>query len=237
MKVACFLRFKQLPFKYIPVNPVSPVAIKFTQQRQVPVLIIGEEWRMDSTALGIWINEEFPDFNILGDSESCRQKILTIDNWISNSLITARFRELVEWATPWESLRNGWILARAVNDATPIALWMRWLWPLFVRKAKFIVDMMDRVDLQEPMPDMRQRLCEEFIGNLGNGPFLGEEKKVSLADLSAYPIVVSGYLMGMHDDSTMLSNAQVVAWCRRVQSYLPDNPLLVPDSLIIRPHI
>jgi glutathione S-transferase len=85
MIVACFLRFKQLPFKYIPVNPVGPVAIKFTKQRQVPVLSIGEEWRTDSTPLGIWLNEVYPDNNILGSSESSRQKILAIDNWVSDS--------------------------------------------------------------------------------------------------------------------------------------------------------
>ena len=75
MKVACFLRFKQLPFKYIPVNPVSPIAIKFTKQRQVPILRIGEEWRKDSTPLGIWLNDRFPEMNILGNSESSQQKI------------------------------------------------------------------------------------------------------------------------------------------------------------------
>jgi hypothetical protein len=73
---------------------------------------------------------------------------------------------------------------------------------------------MSIVGLHEPIPDMRQRLCGEFIRHLGVGPFLGEDKQASLADLSAYPIVVSGYLMGMKGVSLMLSNAQVVAWCR-----------------------
>jgi glutathione S-transferase len=237
MKVACFLRYKKLPFKYIPVNPVSPIAIKFTKQRQVPILRIGEEWRKDSTPLGIWLNDRFPEMNILGNSELSQQKILAIDSWISHSLITARFRHAIEWENPWNAMRNGWTLARAVNNATPIPMVLRWLWPVLIRKAKFIVNMMDQIELKEPMPVMRQRLCDEFVTHLGNGPFLGEEMQVSLADLSAYPVVVSGHLMGMYENAPMLSNPKIIDWCRRVQEYLPDNPLLVPDSLIVRPHI
>lgn len=237
MKVACFLQYKKLPFEYIPVNPVSPVEIKFTQQRQVPVLSIGEQWKKDSTTLGIWLNDNFPEINILGDTDYSRQKILAVDNWISDSLITARFRHAIEWENPWNSMRNGWLLAKSVSNATPIPLWIRWLWPLLIRKAKFIVSMMDNVDLQESMPVMRQRLCDEFVAHLGDGPFLAAEKRVSLADLSAYPIVISGHLMGMHGDSPMLTHPKIIAWCRRVQECLPDNPLLVPDSLIVRAHI
>jgi len=43
--------------------------------------------------------------------------------------------------------------------------------------------------------------------------------------------------MGMYENAPMLSNPKIIDWCRRVQEYLPDNPLLVPDSLIVRPHI
>jgi glutathione S-transferase len=235
MKVACFLNYKQLPYTYIPVNPVDPKRIKFTGQRQVPVLTIGDEWRKDSTAIGIWLNDRFADRNILGYSDEAADKIMEIDRWVSDQLIAGRFRHAVEWENTWDSLRNGWKLSRAVSNATPLKAYVRFIWPIAVRKAGFIVDIVNGLDLQEPIADMRQRHCDEFIKYLGDGPFLGGEECISLADLSAYPTIVSGHLMGMHADSPLLKNETVIAWCRRIQEELPKNPLLVPDELIERP--
>ena len=235
MKVACFLNYKQLPYTFVPVDPVNPKRIKFTGQKQVPVLSIGDEWRIDSTPIGVWLNDRFADRNILGCSDEAADKIMAIDRWVSDQLIVGRFRHAVEWENTWDSLRNGWKLARAVNDATPLKLYIRWIWPFAVRRAGFIVDMVNALDLNESIADMRQRHCDEFIKHLGDGPFLGGEQAISLADLSAYPTIVSGHLMGMHADSPLLKNEHVIAWCRRVQEELPKNPLLVPDELIERP--
>ncbi len=235
MKVACFLNYKQLPYTFVPVNPVDPKRIKFTGQRQVPVLTIGDEWRKDSTPIGVWLNDRFADRNILGHSDEAADKIMEIDRWVSDQLIVGRFRHAVEWENTWDSIRNGWKLARAVSNATPLKAYIRFIWPFAVRRAGFIVDMVNDLDLQEHIADMRQRHCDEFVTYLGDGPFLGGEECISLADLSAYPTIVSGHLMGMHADSTILKNERVLEWCRRVQAELPKNPLLVPDELIERP--
>ena len=39
-KVGCYLKYKQLDFKFIPVNPLTNEQIAFTRQQQVPVLQI-----------------------------------------------------------------------------------------------------------------------------------------------------------------------------------------------------
>lgn len=235
MKVGCYLKYKQLTFEFVPVNPVSPVQIKFTGQRQVPVLKINEQWKLDSSPIGVWLDERFPDKPIL--SEEHKEKVLSIDKWVSDQLIPARFRAAVEWESTVDSIRNGWTLSTAVNDATPIPGWIRFLWPFLVRKAGFIVDMVNQLDLSESMTDMKMRLCDEFVEHLQQGPFLGGLSAPSIADLSAYPTIVSGHLMGMHGTNPMLVNTEIIAWIRRVQALLPANPLLVPDSLIKRPHL
>ena len=237
IKVGSFLNYKNIPFEFIPVNPVSPLQIKFTGQKQVPVLKVDQEWRKDSTHLGIWLDELFPEKSLLGDNESDRNAILLIDKWVSDNLIVAKFRAAVEWEKTWDSLRNGWLLARAVNNATKIPLFLRILWPFFVKKAKFIVNMVSQLDTKEPIAEMRLRLCDEFIQHLKSGPFLGGQQKVSLADLSAYMTIISSHLMGLHAESPFLNNTLVVEWCRRVQADLPNNPLLVPDILIEREHV
>jgi glutathione S-transferase len=235
MKVGCYLQYKKLPFEFVPVNPVTPTQIKFTQQRQVPVLKIGDEWRKDSSQLGIWLDEHFPEKSIMGGAQ--REEVLAIDDWVSEHLIPARFRAAVQWESTFDAIRNGWTLSTAVNAGTPIPKIVRLLWPFFVRKAGFIVDMVKQLDLNESMPDMRQRLCTEFVTHLADGPFLGGLVQPSLADLSAYPTIVAGHLMGMRGKSAMLEHKAVIDWSRRVQTTLPDNPLLVPDYLLKRAHL
>ena len=235
MKVGCYLKYKRIPFEYVHVSPVSPVQIKFTGQRQVPVLTIDGEWRKDSTPLGIWLDEVFPARPILGESLADTEQILAIDRWVSDQLIRGHFRMAVDWEGTWDALRNGWILARAVHDGTPLPSAVRVLWPFLVRRAGFIVSMVNQLDRSESTADMRTRLCAEFLEHLGDGPFLGQRATVSLADLSAYPIIVSPHLMGLHGESTYLGNRDVLAWCRRVQAHLSSNPLVVPDHLLRRP--
>jgi len=237
IKVASFLNYKKIPFKHVAVNPISPVQIKFTGQRQVPVLQIDQEWRKDSTQLGIWLDELFPEKSLLGNNEDERSAILSIDQWVSDHLIVGKFRAAVEWENTWDALRNGWLLSRAVSHGTKIPLFIRILWPFLVKKAKFIVDMVAHLDKKESLAAMRLRLCDEFIQHLQSGPFLGGQQQISLADLSAYMTIISSHLMGMHADSPLLKDAQVVDWCRRVQAQLPDNPLLIPDIFIEREHV
>jgi hypothetical protein len=68
-------------------------------------------------------------------------------------------------------------------------------------------------------------------------PFLGGRQHISLADLSAYMTLISSHLMGMHEESPFLKEPQIVDWCRRVQTELPNNPLLIADILIKREHV
>jgi glutathione S-transferase len=59
-----------------------------------------------------------------------------------------------------------------------------------------------------------QRLCDEFIEHVDGGPFLGQRTQISLADLSAYPTIVSGHLMGMFGQSPFLAHQQIIDWCK-----------------------
>ena len=91
MKVGCYLKYKQLEYKFVPVNPVTNRQIRFTRQRQVPVLKIGDEWRKESSDLGIWLHELFPERPLLGQNEAQKHRIIEIDQWISHSFIPSVF--------------------------------------------------------------------------------------------------------------------------------------------------
>lgn len=236
-KVGCYLKYKQLSYKFVAVNPLNNAEIRFTRQRQVPVLQIGEQWRKDSSELGLWLDELYPQKTIMPVEQADRAKVLLIDRWISDSLIPTIFRRAVEWENPVDSILNGWKLSRAVSDATPMPRYVRLMWPWGIKRAPFIVNMVKALDLTESIPAMTARLQREFVEHLESGPYLGGQSEPSLADLSAYPIVVSGHLMGMRVKNSLLDHPVIVEWSRRVQSHLPDNPLLVPDRLLMRTHL
>ena len=98
-KVACYLYYKELPFEFVPVNLIGQPELAFTGQTQVPVLKIDDEWRLDSTPLGIWLDQRFPDKPLLGQNQEQRELILNIDRWITDGYIAAIFRTMVDSRT------------------------------------------------------------------------------------------------------------------------------------------
>ena len=234
MKVKCYLDYKELPYKFVPVDPISKKQILFTKQPQIPVLQINEEWRKDSTPLGLWLDERFPEKPLLGDDDKDKKAILKVDDWISQVMIPSRFREAVDWQSAFVSCKNAWRLSRIVNHGTKLPFVLRCMWPLLLRKTAFIKDLAAMTDRQEPLPKMRERICQEFVEHLQGGDFLAAQKSPSLADLSAYPIFISGYLLGMEGDFPFLRYPEILNWMARLQMHLPSNPLLATNQFIQR---
>ncbi len=233
-KVGCYLKFKQLDFKLVGVNPMTNDQIRFTRQRQVPVLQIADQWRKESSSIGLWLEEKYPERPMLPVDKSERDRVLAVDKWVSESLIPSVFRNAYEWENAFYSITNGWKLSRAVNHCTPLPRLARVLWPFGVKRAPFIVNMVEQLDLTESMQDMVSRLQKELVQHLGSGDYLAGRSEPSMADLSAFPIVVNGYMMGMKSKRFMVDHPDIMAWVKRVSTYLPVNPLLVPDKYIVR---
>ena len=59
-KVHCFLLYKGLDFECFYINPLR-VAKDLPVGRQIPVLTIDGESRADSTPIGLWLDERFPE--------------------------------------------------------------------------------------------------------------------------------------------------------------------------------
>jgi len=234
VKVACYLAYKQLDYDLVGVSPITFKQVAFTDKRQVPVLKIGDEWKLESLDIGLWLDDTFPDKPLLGTSPEQREEILAIDNWISEQLITTMFRMAVDWPSTTKGIKNGWTLARAVNAASPMPRWVRLLWPVLIRKAKFIVAMVNALDRSEPLPLAQQKVVDQFLTHLGTGPYLGGRDKLSLADLSAYAVIVFNHRLGLQGDAKWTDNPKVVKWYAEVQQHLPANPFLLEDKLLIK---
>ncbi|CAB9504627.1 Inherit from COG: glutathione Stransferase [Seminavis robusta] len=248
-KVAHFLQYKKISFQHVAVNPIFPFLQlhRFPGQRKVPVLTIDDDWKADSTSIGIWLDEQFPAHpKLLGDTPQETQAILALDEWVTNELIAELFRTVVDWnGRPWEAIEKGWRLASILQDFTPIPFFIRWFWPIILRFVPFIrrfaypttpllLTLVPSVlDTNESLEDMRARQRQEFVHHLGGGPYLGGRKTVSLADLSAFSVLTTFRFWGLHfGPAPFLQHKDTVAWLHRVQAQLPNNPTVMPDRFM-----
>jgi len=147
-------------------------------------------------------------------------------------MIPHLFRVLVDWPTISTGFTNGWKLAHAVNRTTPIPLWVRWMWPLFLRKAKFIVALADSTNRHEALQFSQDKVVGDFIIRLDGGPYLGGRDHPTLADLSAFATMTFPYRFGLLGDANWFDNQLVISWIWAVQQHLPDNPFLVDDTYL-----
>jgi glutathione S-transferase len=234
MKVSCYLAYKKLDYQFVGVNPLTYRQVAFTNKRQVPVIQINDEWKLESSEIGMWLEARYPGDQLLGISEADQAAILELDKWVSDKLIPSLFRITVDWPSIGIGLKNGWKLARAVNQATPIPFWALFLWPVLIRKAKFITAMMVNLNRSEKLEHGQKKLVEQFITHLDGGPFLGGMSTPTLADLSAFSIIVFPDRFGLQGDTDWITNPVVVKWIHAVQKRLPENPFLVSSILLSR---
>ena len=234
-KVGCCLYYKELPFEFVPVNLTDPKEIAFTGQTQVPVLQIGDEWRTDSTPLAIWLDELFPEKPLLGNTQEERESILALDSWVTNSLILVFFRTVHEGELNARFRHLAWRYAAIVSSQTPLSDEIRNAWPDLLRMAPFIKHMMCDVDTSETLSEMQARIPLQLFENLQGGPFFGGRKEPSLVDFAIFPQVVFNYMLGMDQHLGLTREPSLNNWLNNMKPLLPENPLLVPDFMIINP--
>jgi glutathione S-transferase len=232
-KVGCCLFYKDLPFEFIPVNPMEPKEIAFTGQTQVPVLQIGNEWRTDSTPLAIWLDELFPEKPLLGKTPQERESILAMDSWVTDSLILAGFRSAYEGEMNATFRHRAWRLAAIVTSQTALPDEIRNAWPDLLKTAPFIKHMMCDVDESETLSEMLARVPLQLIENLQGGTFFGGRKEPSLVDFAIFPQVIFMYMVGIDQHLGLTLEPSLNKWLNNMKPLMPKNPLLVPDFMIM----
>ena len=232
-KLGCCLYFKQLPFEFVPVDPINPEQIAFTHQTQVPVLKIDGEWRKDSTPLAQWLEELFPDQPLLGRNAQERELILNMDKWVTDSLILSSFRFAHESEMTARFRQTAWRLSAIVSSQTPLSDEVRNAWPEMLKMAPFIKHMLCDIDQTESLRDMQLRVGMELLEHLKEGPFFGGLEQPSLVDFAIYPQLVFNYMVGIEQNLKIAQIPALKQWLDNIRQYLPENPLLVPDFMIV----
>jgi len=230
-KVHCFLLFKKLDFECYYINPLR-VSKELPVGRQIPVVTVGTESRADSTPIGLWLDELFPDApRLLPEGHEERERLLGIDEWVSNHLIPGSFRSYP--GAGIDRILNGWklghVMANTARGGLPIIL--RASWPLIILRVGFIRRLVAMADDGLSVGDSKRKLYDEFLAHLGDGPFLGGRKTPSLPDLSAYPQFALYYAIGFRGGEDILERPALMEWLARMRPYIEGEPLLIPRAV------
>lgn len=227
-KVHCFLLYKRVRFECFYINPLR-VKQDLPVGRQIPVLTIGGESRPDSTPIGLWLDERFPDPpRLLPESEDERGRVLKIDDWITHCLIPGSFRFFPgEGVDRW---LNGWRLSHVMNKTARggLPLLLRAAWPIFIQRVAFVRRLLEVADDGLPLRESKRKLYRRFIAHLDAGPFLAGRSTPSLADLAAYPQFALFYLTAFRGSEDILEYPEIMSWLSRVGRHISGAPPLVP---------
>jgi len=230
-KVHCFLLYKGLDFECFYINPLR-VRKDLPVGRQIPVLTVGEESRADSTPIGLWLDELYPERpRLLPASGEERERLLAVDDWVTNQLIPGSFRSY-----PGEGINrilNGWKLSYVMTNTAQggLPLMLRAAWPLIIKRVAFVRRLLAQADNGLPVREAKLKLYDEFLAQLGEGPFVCGRSEPSLPDLAAYPQFALFYAHGFRGGEDILERPQLMAWLGRMRPYLEKDPPLVPPAI------
>lgn len=237
-KTGLCLYYKGIPFEFIPVNPLDNKEIAFTEQTKVPVLQIGNEWKLDSTEHARWLDELFPEKPLLGKNDDEGKQILALDKWITDYLIHSSFSSIhnkkesnIIADTMFRHV--AWRLAAIVSSQTPLPEEIRNAWPQILKAAPFIKRIAKETEELEEKTAEKPNPKNFLKESIGSGQFLGGLNEPSLADFAAYQHFVFNYAVGIGIDLSIAEDEELKKWIFRVKDYLPENPLLVPDYIIV----
>jgi glutathione S-transferase len=230
-KVHSFLLFKQVPFEAYYINPLR-VKQELPVGRQIPVLTIDGESRADSTPIGIWLDEAIPGKRrLLPHDPAERERVLAIDQWISDRLIPSHFR-----AFPGEGVDrflNGWklshVMANTARGGLPLPL--RVAWPVFIKRVGFVRRVIAQADDGRSPRETKLARWDEFIDHLGAGAFLGGRDEPSFADVAAYPQFALYWWTGFRGSEDILARPRLLDWLRRMQQEVHGDPPVMPARL------
>lgn len=229
-KVRCFLGLKELDYQTHYVNPLRARA-ELPVGHQVPVLKIGGEARNDSTPIGLWLDERFPERPpLLPEAGPERERLLEMDREIARRFIPLSFRLLIAFGEPLGvRFRNRGLGARAVDRTTPGGYPLRWLHPFMVSRIGFIRRQIEATDLNRPNGALLDDAAADIVAWLEGAAFMGGRDRPSLPDLSAFAVLSLPYLAGYAGADGIERHPALMDWFARVRAYLPPDAVVRAD--------
>lgn len=235
-KVHCYLLYKKLPFEIIYVNPANS-AKELPMGTQIPVLKIGGETRNNSSALGFWLDDIYPETaSLMPDDNLLKQEALEIDQFVSDTLILTVFYTIypqlngLRLTNISNTFRLGFCVDRTTTNGLPLGI--RFLWPFFIRYTPFIRRIVASIAKTGSVSACRKAALYYLETKLEDRQFLAGTEQPSLADLSAWPQIAVPSMLGLSGFDDYLEYPNIKAWVIRIEAYMqpyPCAPAIVPD--------
>lgn len=228
-KVRCYLLYKDLPFE---THYVDPVAVKqeLPTGHLVPVLTCDGESRNESSEIGLWLDELFPDLPLV--PEELRERVLEVDAWVSNQLIPLVFRVLIGYGDPLTKvIRKRWAASAVLKHTVPagFSFRLRLYHLLRLGRAPMISRLLDLTDRHRSNLELRQEFSNVFETLIGDGPFFCGSQQPTLADLSAFPQIA--FPLFCEGDDYLLLGPAVTNWVNAMYDAVPKLHHFIPRKI------
>lgn len=230
-KVYWFLMYKKIPFDLIYVSGRTQKEIEFTDQRMIPVLKVDEEWRLESTDHGLWLDELVAERPISGHDDKERARILEIDEWVTDLLIASMFRRAIGVDHYLTAMHDGARISRLTQKTSGGSpAWIIPVRPRLMRQAGFIMRAANSLDRFATIGELDQAILDGFEERLGDGSFLGGFSEPTLADLSAYAQINLVTSLGLKGYPAYFTRPRIAQWVAAVEETIEDQdgPELLP---------
>ena len=184
-KILAALKYKGVKFDQVYVNPISTKEIKFTRQRIIPILSIGEAWKVDSNQQAFWLDELFPQNPLFGEKTEDKKAIQDLVHWCDEFFIAAIFKMITIKKNPHHYWWNGFKLGKRVQATSPnLPFFTPLFWAFVVNSAPFVHREARKVK-NHSQKEINDKLSHFLFSKLEKMPNLyGDE--ISFADLAFF---------------------------------------------------
>jgi glutathione S-transferase len=221
-KTYFYLIYKRLDFDIVCIHPIKRTEIAFTGQGLIPVLKIGDEWRIESSDHGPWLDDLFPDHKLLGETAAEQEAVIALEKQVSLLMMTTAFRSMGQPRSFWEQMREGWNLGRIMHQTSKTPLALVPIWPFLIRRAPFLKHASFMLQPNMGAREYQDWAVQELARYIGDGLFIGGREALSQADLTAYAALYISNAVPLTGAPDYMQNPTIKAWAGRVEAALPD---------------
>lgn len=233
LKVKSYLLFLDVDFETIHIDPMEIRKI-LPVGKTVPVLTVNNESRNDSSDLGYWLNELYPEKQLV--PEGFLEKTKISDEWVNNVLINHAFRQaLGSDDSILVRAKKRLVLSKALDRTVPagVSSIFRLLHMLLVGLT-FVRLQIATTDKSRPLSELKIELAKEFEGLLEGGPFLSGSRTPTMSDLSAYPQIVQPKIV--NGEAYFLPGKAVESWVAAMEEAVPNLQYCFPEAIRAEPY-